>query len=52
MKAVRYLAQAQRALLKHRNRAERIMDKIMAYADDPASQANNVKRLKGRDGVL
>ena len=35
-----------------RNWAERIGDKIRAYADDPASQANNVRRLKGQDGLV
>ncbi len=38
---------AQRALLKHRARADLIEAKIRAYAADPASQSNNVKRLKG-----
>jgi len=33
-----------------RTTAERIMDKIEAYAD-PASQANNVRTLQGRDGI-
>jgi mRNA interferase RelE/StbE len=32
------------------NEAKRIRKKIEAYARDPASQANNVVRLKGRDG--
>lgn len=31
--------------------AQRIRDKIKAYAADPASQANNVRTLKGRDGI-
>ena len=31
--------------------ALRIVDKIEAYALDPASQANNVKALKGREGI-
>ncbi len=35
-----------------RNRAERIRDKVRAYADDPMSQANNVVRLKGDDGLM
>ena len=35
-----------------RNWAERIRDKIRAYADDPASQANNVRRLKGQGGLV
>ena len=35
-----------------RNRAERIRDKIRAYADDPSPQANNVTSLKGRSGLV
>jgi len=42
-----YSPTAQRALAKHRSRAELIRAKIKAYALDPASQANNVKRLAG-----
>lgn len=34
-----------------RNEAERIRSKVRQYADDPASQANNVKALKGREGI-
>ena len=34
-----------------RNDAQRIRDKIEQYAEDPASQANNVKKLRGRDGL-
>ena len=33
------------------NTALLIRSKIEAYAADPASQANNVKSLKGREGV-
>ena len=33
------------------NTAQRILDKINAYAADPASQANNVTALLGRDAV-
>lgn len=32
------------------NEARRIRSKIEAYAADPASQANNVTKLQGRDG--
>lgn len=35
-----------------RNWANRIRDKIRAYANDPVSQANNVVRLKNRDGMV
>lgn len=34
-----------------RNEAERIRSKVRQYADDPASQANNIKALKGREGI-
>ncbi len=33
------------------NKAALIRSKIKAYAVDPASQANNVRVLKGREGV-
>ena len=33
------------------NTALRIVGKIEAYAEDPASQANNVQALRGRDGI-
>ena len=32
------------------NDGKRIREKIEAYAADPASQANNVVRLQGREG--
>ncbi len=35
-----------------RTTAERIRDKVAAYAADPASQAANGKALKGEPGVL
>jgi mRNA interferase RelE/StbE len=42
---------AQKALRRMAtNRAATIIGKIKAYAADPASQANNIKRLQGRDG--
>ena len=33
------------------NKSKLIRSKIEAYAQEPASQANNVKSLKGRDGI-
>jgi mRNA interferase RelE/StbE len=33
------------------NMAQKIMGKIEAYAFDSASQRNNVKALKGREGI-
>ncbi|MEJ0096831.1 MAG: type II toxin-antitoxin system RelE/ParE family toxin [Bauldia sp.] len=52
MKEIVYLPQARKALLRHRAEAERIMAKIAAYARNPASQANNVKVLKGSTRIL
>lgn len=34
-----------------RTTALRILDKVNAYARDPASQANNVSALKGSDAI-
>ena len=36
------------AMRKHRNMANRIADKLAAYAEDPASLANQVTELRGR----
>jgi len=45
---IRYSKAAARALMHMpTNTAKRIRDKIEQYADDPASLANNVKRLRG-----
>lgn len=53
MMPVRYSKDAIRTLRRMpRPTAERIRDKVAAYADDPASQAANVKALKGEPGVL
>ena len=35
------------ALAKHRNMASRILNKLDAYAEDPAAMANQVKTLRG-----
>ncbi|RAP39678.1 hypothetical protein BYZ73_19335 [Rhodovulum viride] len=52
MKPITYRPAALRALRKMpRTTAKRIIAKIEAYATDPASQANNVKVLKGREGI-
>lgn len=52
MKPVTYRPAAIKALRRMpANTAKRIVGKIDAYAADPASQANNVKKLQGRDGV-
>ena len=53
MRAVVYSRTAQKSLTRMpRNWTRRIRDKIMAYADDPASQANNVTRLRGQGGLV
>lgn len=47
-----YTKEATRALLKMQaNTAKRIRGKVREYAVDPASQANNVKALQGRDSI-
>jgi mRNA interferase RelE/StbE len=52
MKPVSYSKAAIKALRRMpRNVADLIRLKIEAYAEDPASQANNVKDLKGREGI-
>ena len=52
MKPISYSKAAIRALRRMpRNVADLIRSKIEAYADDPASQANTVKALKGREGT-
>ncbi len=53
MMRIAYSKDAHRTL--HRllvNTARLIRDKVRQYAADPASLANNVKALKGCDGVL
>ncbi|MCR4267438.1 type II toxin-antitoxin system RelE/ParE family toxin [Nitratireductor sp. ZSWI3] len=52
MRQVVYRSAAAKALRRMlTNTARRIMGKIEAYAANPASQANNVKALRGRDGI-
>ena len=53
MKAVVYTRTAQKALVRMlRNVALRIREKISSFAEDPAPQANNVKALRGLEGVV
>jgi len=53
MKPIEYRPRALKTLSKMpRNTAKRIRAKIDAYAQDPASQANNVKALKGTQGAI
>lgn len=52
MKPISYSRSALKTLRKMpRDTAERIMGKVDQYAADPASQANNVKVLQGREGI-
>ncbi len=52
MKPISYTRSAIKALVRMpANMAARIVAKVEAYAADPASQANNVRALKGRDGI-
>ena len=53
MKEIAYTRTAQKALMRMpRNLALRIREKVRSFAEDPASQANNVKALRGLDGVV
>lgn len=52
MKAITYTKDAAKALRRMpANTARTIQAKIAQYAADPASLANNVKALKGEEGV-
>jgi len=52
MKAVSFSKDAIRTLQRMpKPTAARIREKVQAYAEDPSSQANNVKRLKGEDAI-
>ncbi len=52
MKPISYTRAAIKALQQMpTNTSARIVGKIEAYAANPASQANNVKALKGREGI-
>lgn len=52
MKEIIYQPKAQKALRKMpRNTANLIVGKIESYASDPASQQNNVIRLKGDEAL-
>ena len=52
MKRIAYTRAALKTLVRMPcNTADRIREKIEEYAADPASQANNVKVLKGRKGI-
>jgi mRNA interferase RelE/StbE len=47
MKRIVFLKPAVTALLKHKNVAPRLRDKIAAYAADPQALANSVTELRG-----
>jgi len=52
MKQISYTKSAIRALRRMpANTATLIRTKIEAYAQDPGAQANNVRPLKGREGI-
>ena len=53
MKEIAYSRAAVRTLARMpANLADRIRGRIRAYAEDPSSQARNVRRLRGSDGFL
>ena len=50
MKTIAYSKRARMALSRmHANEARRIRGKMVQYAADPDSQANNVRKLQGMD---
>jgi mRNA interferase RelE/StbE len=51
MKRIVILPAAAKSLRRHRSDAGRILSKIEAYAENPQSQANNVKALQGSTGL-
>ena len=52
-KRIEYGSEALRMLQRmDRKTATRIIDKVEQLAIDPASLANNIKRLKGGDGLM
>ncbi|MDQ7733937.1 type II toxin-antitoxin system RelE/ParE family toxin [Halomonas sp. SpR1] len=52
MKTITYRKNALKVLQRiPRPESQRIQSKIKAYAEDPASQLNNVKALKGSDYI-
>jgi len=53
MNRVRYSDEAAKVLSRmDRSTSRRIMGKIDQLARDPASQANNIKRMQGASGLL
>ena len=50
MRTVRYLRDAQAALRRYGNVADRLRRVLREYAADPAAHANNVTRLVGSPG--
>lgn len=53
MRDIHYSRSAQRALVRMpRDRARQIVGKIELYAENPASLANNVRALKGYEGLI
>lgn len=53
MKQISYSREATKTLIKMpANKAKLIRSKIEQYANDPASLTNNVKPLKGGEGLM
>lgn len=53
MREIAYTRTAQKALMRiPRNLAIRIREEVRSFAEDPTSQARNVKALPGLDGVV
>ena len=53
MKEIAYSRAAVRTLARMpKDLADRVGEKVRAYADDPASQAGNVRRLRGSERFL
>jgi mRNA interferase RelE/StbE len=48
MKSIVLLGRARTALLKHRNMARRVIQKLDAYAADSNASANQVTAMRGR----
>jgi mRNA-degrading endonuclease RelE of RelBE toxin-antitoxin system len=46
-KTIVFLVAARKALQTHRNMAQRTRDKLAAYAEHPASLANQVTEMRG-----
>jgi mRNA interferase RelE/StbE len=52
VKSVYFHPHALKGLARHRKDGRRLLSKIEAYVEDPNSQSNNVKRLKGTPALF